>query len=62
MTLSSIALNLFDREGNTSVVLDILALKLQQLLLTGETMENEPLIHPFANGNQDLVFHMADNG
>lgn len=56
------ALNLFDREGNTLVVLDILALKLQQLLLTGETMENEPLIHPFANGNQDLVFHMADNG
>ena len=118
MTLSSIALNLFDREGNTSVVLDILALKLQEryhltnilitrfsreymvndleycwkeepekpdwdgmvhcsekqyqhfienqelqlLLLSGETMENEPLIHPFAQGKQDLVFHMADNG
>lgn len=30
MTLSSIALNLFDREGDTSVVLDILALKLQE--------------------------------
>ena len=30
MTLSSIALNLFDRDGDTSVVLDILALKLQE--------------------------------
>lgn len=30
MTLSSIALNLFDRYGDTSVVLDILALKLQE--------------------------------
>ena len=30
MTLSSIALNLFDRDGHTSVVLDILALKLQE--------------------------------
>lgn len=30
MTLSSIALNLFDRDGDTSVVLDILSLKLQE--------------------------------
>ena len=30
LTLSSIALNLFDRDGDTSVVLDILALKLQE--------------------------------
>lgn len=30
MTLSSIALNLFDRDGDTSVVLDILALKQQE--------------------------------
>lgn len=30
MTLSSIALNLLDRDGDTSVVLDILALKLQE--------------------------------
>ena len=30
MTLSSITLNLFDRDGDTSVVLDILALKLQE--------------------------------
>ena len=30
MTLSSIALNLFDKDGDTSVVLDILALKLQE--------------------------------
>lgn len=30
MTLSSIALNLFDRDGDTFVVLDILALKLQE--------------------------------
>ena len=30
MTLSSIALHLFDRDGDTSVVLDILALKLQE--------------------------------
>lgn len=30
MTLPSIALNLFDRDGDTSVVLDILALKLQE--------------------------------
>ena len=30
MTLSSIALNMFDRDGDTSVVLDILALKLQE--------------------------------
>lgn len=30
MTLSSIALKLFDRDGDTSVVLDILALKLQE--------------------------------
>lgn len=30
MTLSSIALNLFDRDGDTSVVLDVLALKLQE--------------------------------
>lgn len=30
MTLSSIALNLFDRDGDTSVILDILALKLQE--------------------------------
>ncbi|MGO4948056.1 ATP-binding protein [Blautia sp. Sow4_E7] len=30
MTLSSVALNLFDREGDTAVVLDILALKLQE--------------------------------
>ena len=30
MTLSSIAPNLFDRDGDTSVVLDILALKLQE--------------------------------
>lgn len=30
MTLSFIALNLFDRDGDTSVVLDILALKLQE--------------------------------
>ena len=30
MTLSSIAQNLFDRDGDTSVVLDILALKLQE--------------------------------
>ena len=30
MTLSSIALTLFDRDGDTSVVLDILALKLQE--------------------------------
>lgn len=30
MTLSSIALNLFGRDGDTSVVLDILALKLQE--------------------------------
>lgn len=30
MTLSSIALNLFDRDGDTSVVQDILALKLQE--------------------------------
>ena len=30
MTLYSIALNLFDRDGDTSVVLDILALKLQE--------------------------------
>lgn len=30
MTLSSVALNLFDREGKTSVVLDILSLKLQE--------------------------------
>lgn len=30
MTLSSIALNLFDRDGDTSVVLDILTLKLQE--------------------------------
>ena len=30
MTLSSIALNLFDRDGDTSVVLDILALKLKE--------------------------------
>ena len=28
--VSSIALNLFDRDGDTSVVLDILALKLQE--------------------------------
>ena len=30
MTLSSIALNLFDRDGDTSVILDILSLKLQE--------------------------------
>ena len=52
MTLSSIALNLFDRDGDTSVVLDILALKLQEkyhltdILIThlnGEHMVNNLL-------------------
>ena len=118
MTLSSIALNLFDKEGDTSVVLDILALKLrekyhltnilitrfnreymvndlyyrwnpdekkedwdgmvhcsekqyqhfietqemQQLLPAGEGIQEEPLIQPFACGEQDFVFHMVDNG
>ena len=116
MTLSSIALNLFDREGNSEVVLDILALKLeekyhlrnilitrfnrefmvndlhycwkekkqvlegmvhcsekqyqhfmetqemQQLLLADANTRKENLIAPFADGKNDLVFHMMDNG
>lgn len=118
MTLSSVALNLFDRDGDTAVVLDILALKLQekyhlanvvithfnreymvndlhycwkpdvktdgwdgmvhcsekqyqhfvetqemqQLLRSGENLEEEPLIQPYTKGAHDLVFHMTDNG
>ena len=118
MGLSSIALNLFDREGDTSVVLDILALKLQekyrldnilitrftreymvndlfyswkpdeekedwdgmvhcsekqyqhfvetqelqQLLTADEKIQEEPLISPYTESRQDIVFHMTDNG
>ena len=118
MNLSSIALNLFDRDGEISVVLDILALKLwekyhltnitithfnreylvnslfycwktrkeleesagmvhctemeyqhfiencdmQQLLQWGDVAEVKPLIVPFAQNQDDLVFHMTDNG
>lgn len=45
MTLSSIALNLFDRDGDTSVVLDILALKLQ------EKYHLTDIVSPISMGN-----------
>lgn len=117
MTLSSVALNLFDREGKTSVVLDILSLKLQEkyrlsnmiithfsreymvndlfycwqrnhfqgwdglvhckekeyqqfmeeqemqlLLLPEKDTRWAPLIQPYLSGENDIVFHMTDNG
>lgn len=117
MSLSSVTLNLFDREGKTSVVLDILSLKLQEkyrlsnmiithfsreymvndlfycwqrnhfqgwgglvhckekeyqqfmeeqemqlLLLPEKDTRWAPLIQPYLSGENDIVFHMTDNG
>ena len=45
MTLSSIALNLFDRDGDTSVVLDILGAE-----AAGEIPSDRHCDHPFQRG------------